>query len=89
MNFILAIKVIIILYLHTQTLIDADDLLESANVTALDAWEAFTVRNQTISNITSVSRNNQLELEALNSSIESLQLQLQRAFQAAASVCLI
>ena len=65
---------------------DADNILESANATALDAWEAFTNRTSLIENITSISLNNQQELEALNSSIGSLQQQLERALQAAASV---
>lgn len=65
---------------------DADDLLQSANVAAVDAWETITVRTPLVYNITSVSRNNQLELEALNSSINSLQLQIERALEAVASV---
>lgn len=65
---------------------DADDLLQSANVAAVDAWETITIRTPLVYNITSVSRNNQLELEALNSSINSLQLQIERALEAVASV---
>ena len=58
----------------------------SANITALGAWETLENRTSLIDNITIVSRNNEQELEALNDSVDSLQLQLERALQAAASV---
>ena len=69
-----------------QINIDVDDLVESANATALGAWETLENRTSLIDNINIVSHNNQQELDALNNSIDSLQLQLQQALQAAASV---
>ena len=66
--------------------IEADDLLVSANITALNALEALENRTSLIDNITTVSRNSQQELEAFNNSVDGLQLQLERALQAAASV---
>ena len=63
-----------------------DDLVDSANTTALAAWDALTSTAPLINDINSLSFNNQMELEALNSSIDNLQLQLERALQAAASV---
>lgn len=65
---------------------DIDDLAESANATALGAWEILENRTSLIDSITTVSHNNQQELDALNNSIDSLQLLLERALQAAASV---
>ena len=65
---------------------DTDDILESANTTAMDAWKALDRRTSLVDNITLLSHSNQDELDALNSSVDSLQLQLERALQAAASV---
>ena len=66
--------------------IEADDFLVLANITALGAWETLENRTSLIDNITTVSHNGQQELEALNNSVDSLQLQLERALQAVASV---
>ena len=69
-----------------QTYFDVDNILESTNATAMDALEAFTNRSLLLNDITTLSSSNQGELEALNNSIDSLQQQLERALQAAASV---
>lgn len=69
-----------------QTYLDVDSILESTSMTAADAYEAFTNRTLLLDNVTILSTSNQGQLEALNSSIDSLQQQLQRALQAAASV---
>lgn len=58
----------------------------SANITAHGTWETLENRTSLTDNITIVSRNNQQELEALNNSVDILQLQLERALEAAASV---
>lgn len=69
-----------------QTYHDVDSILESTNATAADAWEAITNRTLLLDNITFLSTTNQGQLEDLNNSIYSLQEQLQRAMEAAASV---
>ena len=71
-----------------QTYLDVDSILKSTNTTVVDAWEAFNNRTLLLDDIATLSTSNQGELEALNSSIDSLQQQLQRAMQAAASVSL-
>lgn len=71
-----------------QTYLDVDSILKSTNTTVVDAWEAFNNRTLLLDDIVTLSTSNQGELEALNSSIDSLQQQLQRAMQAAASVSL-
>ena len=81
-NFIMYMYII----LFMQTHLDVDSILESTNTTAADAYEAFTNRTLLLDDITILSTNNQGQLEALNSSIDSLRQQLQRALQAAASV---
>ena len=69
-----------------QTYLDVDSILESTNATARDAWDAFTNRTLLLNDIATLSTSNRGELEVLNNSIDSLQQQLQRALQAAASV---
>ncbi len=69
-----------------QAYLDVNSILESTNTIAADAREAFTNRTVLLDDITNRSTSNQGQLEALNSSIDSLQQQLQRAMQAAASV---
>ena len=73
-------------FIIMQTYLDVDSILESTSMTAADAYEAFTNRTLLLDNVTILSTSNQGQLEALNSSIDSLQQQLQRALQAAASV---
>ena len=80
--------ILLINLLYMKTYLDVDNILESTNTTVVDAWEAFTNRTLLLDDITSLSTSNLGELEALNSSIDSLQQQLQRAMQAAASVSL-
>lgn len=66
-----------------------DDLLRSANDSALDAQAALTNRHLLINDISSVSVKQNLNLTSLNISIKNLQVQLKRALQAAASVSMI
>ena len=73
-------------FIIMQTYLDVDSILESTSMTAAGAYEAFTNGTLLLDNVTILSTSNQGQLEALNSSIDSLQQQLQRALQAAASV---
>lgn len=69
-----------------QTHLSSDNILESTNATALDAWEAFNNRTLLFEDIRAISGSNQKELEALNCSVGGLQQQLELSLQAAASV---
>lgn len=74
------------MYIYTQTFIEVDNLTVSANTTATVVWDALMSRTSLIRDINSTYFNNQGQLEVLNSSIDNLQSQLERALQAAASV---